>query len=65
MQEDHTGPHSVAGGLLSKPEMGMSEDEISYFCGSLVRAPHDTTQVAISTILMAAAHFPAIQEIVP
>ncbi|KAF9234901.1 hypothetical protein BU15DRAFT_78604, partial [Melanogaster broomeanus] len=55
--EDHIGPHSVARGLFSKPEMGMSEDEISYFCGSL-------TQVAISTILMAAAHFPDIQEII-
>ncbi|KAF8841369.1 cytochrome P450 [Paxillus ammoniavirescens] len=62
--ENHTGPHSVAGGLLSKPEMGMSENEIAYFCGSLVGASFDTTQVAISTILMAAAHFPEIQEIV-
>ncbi|KAF9237834.1 cytochrome P450 [Melanogaster broomeanus] len=62
--EDHTGRHSVAGGLLSKPEMGTSEDEIAYFCGSLVGASYDTTQVAISTILMASAHFPDIQEIV-
>ncbi|KAF9235831.1 cytochrome P450, partial [Melanogaster broomeanus] len=61
---DHTGPHSIAGGLLSKPAMCMSEDEISCFCGSLVGASYDTTQVAISTILMASAHFPDIQEIV-
>ncbi|KIJ60560.1 hypothetical protein HYDPIDRAFT_117096 [Hydnomerulius pinastri MD-312] len=62
--DDHTGPHSVAGGLLSKPEMGMSENEIAYFCGSLVGASFDTTQVAISTILMAAASFPEVQEVV-
>ncbi|KAF9231633.1 cytochrome P450 [Melanogaster broomeanus] len=62
--DDHTKPHSVAGALLSKPALGMSEDEMVYFCGSLVGASYDTTQVTISTILMAAAHFPDIQEIV-
>ncbi|KAF9230732.1 cytochrome P450, partial [Melanogaster broomeanus] len=61
---NHTGPYSVAGGLLSKPEMGMSEDEISYFCSSLVAASYDTIKVAISTILLAGGHFPDIQEIV-
>ncbi|KAF9232510.1 cytochrome P450 [Melanogaster broomeanus] len=59
--DDHTKPHSVAGALLAKPAMGMSEDEMVYFCGSLVGASYDTTQVSISTILMAAAD---IQEIV-
>ncbi|KAF9230733.1 cytochrome P450, partial [Melanogaster broomeanus] len=40
--DDHTKPHSVAGALLAKPAMGMSEDEMVYFCGSLVGASYDT-----------------------
>ncbi|KAF9230686.1 hypothetical protein BU15DRAFT_68984 [Melanogaster broomeanus] len=61
VQEDHAGPHSVAGlGLLSNPELGTFEDEIAYFCGSFVGSQ---TGVAISTILVATAHFPEIQEI--
>ena len=42
----------------------LSEPEAAYFLGSLVGAAFDTTQVAISTIMMAAARFPEAQAVV-
>ena len=42
----------------------LSEPETAYFLGSLVGAAFDTTQVAISTIMMAAARFPEAQAVV-
>jgi cytochrome P450 len=45
-------------------EGNLSEPETAFFLGSLVGAAFDTTQVAISTIMMAAARFPEAQAVV-
>lgn len=55
-------PHSVAKDLLLHVEENqLSEAEIAYLSGSLIGAGSDTTAVAISTVLMAAARFPHSQ----
>ncbi|KAH0838851.1 cytochrome P450 [Lanmaoa asiatica] len=61
-----SGAHSVAKEIITKrvTEGNFSEPETAYFLGSLVGAAFDTTQVAISTIMMAAARFPEAQAIV-
>ncbi|KAG9310447.1 hypothetical protein JVU11DRAFT_9588 [Chiua virens] len=45
-------------------EGNLSESETAYFLGSLVEAAFDTTQVAISSIIMAPASFPKAQAVV-
>ncbi|KAG2134587.1 cytochrome P450 [Suillus bovinus] len=60
--DNHVAPHSVAKDFLLHMEQNqLSETEIAYLSGALVGAGSDTTSVAISTILMAAAHFPHAQ----
>lgn len=61
-----SGPHSVAKDIVSRSddESNFTEPERAYFLGSLVGAAFDTTQVAISTIMMAAARFPEAQAVV-
>ena len=61
-----SGPHSVAKEIITGTMMKghLSEPEAAYFLGSLVGAAFDTTQVAISTIMMAAARFPEAQAVV-
>jgi cytochrome P450 len=61
-----SGPHSVAKDIVSRSdeEGNFTEPERAYFLGSLVGAAFDTTQVAISTIMMAAARFPEAQAVV-
>ncbi|KAG2101841.1 cytochrome P450 [Suillus discolor] len=55
-------PHSVAKDLLLHVEENqLSETEIAYLSGSLIGAGSDTTAVAITTVLMAAARFPHAQ----
>ncbi|KAH7884092.1 cytochrome P450 [Phlebopus sp. FC_14] len=58
-----SGPHSVAKDIVSRTitEGNLTESETAFFLGSLVGAAFDTTQVAISTIMMAAARFPEAQ----
>ena len=60
------GPHSVAKEIITGTVMRrhLSEPETAYFLGSLVGAAFDTTQVAISTIMMAAARFPEAQAVI-
>ncbi|KAG2354051.1 cytochrome P450 [Suillus spraguei] len=60
--DNHIAPHSVTKDLLL--HMGqnqLSEIEVAYLSGSLIGAGSDTTAVAISTVLMAAARFPNSQ----
>lgn len=58
----HIAPHSVAKDLLLHAEDNqLSDAEIAYLSGSLIGAGSDTTAVAISTVLMAAARFPHLQ----
>ncbi|KAG1775087.1 cytochrome P450 [Suillus placidus] len=60
--ESNIAPHSVAKDLLlHSDDNKLSEAEIAYLTGSLVGAGSDTTAVAISTVLMAAARFPHAQ----
>ncbi|KIJ60559.1 hypothetical protein HYDPIDRAFT_170175 [Hydnomerulius pinastri MD-312] len=61
-----SGPQSVAKDIVSRTvtEGHLTEPETAYFLGSLVGAAFDTTQVAISTIMMAAARFPEEQAVV-
>ncbi|KAG1835390.1 cytochrome P450 [Suillus subalutaceus] len=60
--DKHIAPHSVVKDLLLHAEENqLSETEIAYLSGSLVGAGSDTTAVAISTVLMAAARFPHLQ----
>ncbi|KAG0703473.1 cytochrome P450 [Suillus ampliporus] len=60
--ESYIAPHSVAKDLLLHPDDNqLSETEIAYLSGSLIGAGSDTTAVAISTVLMAAARFPHTQ----
>ncbi|KAN0101244.1 Cytochrome P450 [Tylopilus felleus] len=61
-----SGPNSVAKEIITRTvtEGNLSEPETAYFLGSLVGAAFDTTQVAISTIMMAAARFPEAQAVV-
>ena len=61
-----SGPHSVAKEIITRTvtEGNLSEPETAFFLGSLVGAAFDTTQVAISTIMMAAACFPEAQAVV-
>ncbi|KAG1857088.1 cytochrome P450 [Suillus subluteus] len=60
--DNHIAPHSVVKDLLLHAgENQLSETEIAYMSGSLIGAGSDTTAVAISTVLMAAAHFPHLQ----
>ncbi|KAF9221266.1 cytochrome P450 [Gyrodon lividus] len=61
-----SGAHSVAKDIVLRTvdEGNFTEPETAYFLGSLVGAAFDTTQVAISTIMMAAARFPENQVIV-
>ncbi|KAG8220648.1 cytochrome P450 [Butyriboletus roseoflavus] len=60
------GPHSVAKEIVTQTvtDGNFSEPEKAFFLGSLVGAAFDTTQVAISTIMMAAARFPEAQALV-
>ncbi|KAG9310452.1 cytochrome P450 [Chiua virens] len=60
------GPCSVAKEIVTQPvkDGNLGETEKAYFLGSLVGAAFDTTQVAISVIMMAAARFPETQEVV-
>ncbi|KAH7909753.1 cytochrome P450 [Hygrophoropsis aurantiaca] len=58
----NTAPHSITRDLLSRPEEhALSDGEMAYLSGSLIGAGSDTTAVAISTIIMAAAYFPHAQ----
>ncbi|KAG6373252.1 cytochrome P450 [Boletus reticuloceps] len=61
-----SGPQSVAKEIVTRTvtEGNFTEQETAYFLGSLVGAAFDTTQVAISTIMMAAARFPEAQAVV-
>ncbi|KAG1814023.1 cytochrome P450 [Suillus subaureus] len=60
--ESNTAPHSVTKDLLLHPDDNkLSEAEIAYLSGSLIGAGFDTTAVATSTVLMAAARFPHAQ----
>lgn len=60
--DNHIAPHSVAKDLLQHAEENqLSETEVAYLSGSLIGAGSDTTAVAISTVLMAAARFPHLQ----
>ncbi|KAG2361895.1 cytochrome P450 [Suillus spraguei] len=59
--DNHIAPHSVARDLLHMEQNQLSEIEIAYLSGSLIGAGMDTTAVAISTVLMAAARFPHLQ----
>ncbi|KIK92082.1 hypothetical protein PAXRUDRAFT_830312 [Paxillus rubicundulus Ve08.2h10] len=61
-----SGPHSVAKDIVTRTvnEGNFTGPETAYFLGSLVGAAFDTTQVAISTIMMAAARFPEHQAVV-
>ncbi|KAI9461139.1 cytochrome P450 [Boletus coccyginus] len=59
-------PPSVAKEIMTRTvtDGNLSEPETAYFLGSLVGAAFDTTQVAICTIMMAAARFPEAQAVV-
>ncbi|KAF8838010.1 cytochrome P450 [Paxillus ammoniavirescens] len=59
-------PHSVAKDIVMRTtnKGDFTKPEAAYFLGSLTGAAFDTTQVAISTIMMAAARFPGHQALV-
>ncbi|KAG2156969.1 cytochrome P450 [Suillus clintonianus] len=60
--EGYSAPHSVAKDLLQHVnDNKLSGAEIAYLSGALVGAGSDTTAVAISSVLMAAARFPHAQ----
>ncbi|KAG2134588.1 cytochrome P450 [Suillus bovinus] len=61
--ESNIAPQSVTKDFLDhSDENKLYEPEIAYLSGSLVGAGSDTTAVAISTVLMAAAGFPHAQD---